>query len=323
MTTLSDRRAVLIRRRLKSSPRPLLIASDPALLAWLLAGALTAWLPYRRRWQICQVVARMTLGSRRARSAVAAITRSAGVEDCEARRAVRELYAGRLAAYFDVMRGLLLGADFKIACRGLAELQRALSAGRGAILWVSDFVGGADVMKVALSRAGHRVTHLSRIEHGFSKSRFGIRILNPIRIIFETAHLERRVVFDRMNPVPALIQLRKCLRANNVVSIMASAHEGTLLADVGFFAGRLTLSTGAVRLARVSGAPILPVFAIRNVERPDTFDVCIDPPLTLPACADRDEVVLAGARDYVARLERHVRIRPGAWGGWRRRDQLR
>jgi predicted LPLAT superfamily acyltransferase len=234
---------------------------------------------------------------------------------------VRDLYAGRLSGYVDVVRGLISQPDFQIACRGMTHLDAARSEGRGTILWISDFVSAGDVSKVALQREGLRIAHLSRPEHGFTTSKFGIRFLNPLRIRFESRYLAERVVFDRKNPRPAILRLERIVRANGIVSIMASMHEGGTLADLPFLTGRLKLALGALRLAQLTGATVLPIFVLRDREDRQVFDVIIAAPLRMPK-GPREGGLLEAADEYARILEGFVRKRPECWVGWRRMDQL-
>ena len=125
----------------------------------------------------------------------------------------RELQAGRLAGYLDVIRALMLQPDFQVSCRGLAHIAAAQSQGCGAILWIADLVSAGDVVKVALAREGFRMVHLSRPEHGFTTSKFGMRFLNPFRISFERAYLAERVIFDRSTPGLALAHIERAFAA--------------------------------------------------------------------------------------------------------------
>ncbi|HSS77144.1 MAG TPA: TonB-dependent receptor plug domain-containing protein, partial [Thermoanaerobaculia bacterium] len=135
----------------------------------------------------------------------------------------------------------------------------ARAQGRGAILWISDFVSAGDASKAALAREALRVAHLSPPAHGFTTSRFGIRWLNPFRLAFEGAYLSERIVFERHDPAPAMARIERILRQNGIVSIMASMHEGGTLAHVPFLNGGLRLSLGAVRLGLLSRPPVLPL----------------------------------------------------------------
>ena len=314
-------RAALIRRPVAPARRPWATWKDPAVLLWLACGLALA--PMRRAWRlrVARLGARLATRTRRARQARARIMHMLARSEPEAGRIVLELQAGRLAGYLDVARALTLGPDFVVSCRGLGYIADARAQGRGAILWISDFVSAGDVSKVALAREGLRVAHLSRPEHGFTTSRFGIRWLNPLRIAFERAHLSERIVFERRDPAPAMARIEQILRHNGIVSIMASMHEGGTLAHVPFLNGGLRLSLGAVRLGLVSGAPVLPVFVLADPAGSGTFEMVVAPPLEM-ANGPREQRLLRPVCQYAGALETYVRDRPQCWGGWRRADQL-
>lgn len=293
---------------------------DGVIALWLCLGVAAAPLPYAYRWSLCKAFARLACRTRRAKEARLNAVRGGNYSEADAERVIHELYAGRLAANLDVVRGLLIGPDVRIGCKGLEHIDAALARGRGAILWIADFVSAGDVVKLALARAGYRLTHLSREEHGFTTSALGVRFLNPFRIKYESRHLEDRIVFDRMNPAPAMSRLIGCLRSNRIVSIMASAHEGGTLADVPFLAGRLKISIGALRLARLCGTPLITVLVLRDRVRHEAFEVMFDAPVTVPKGGRENEALLKVACDYRDSLEACVRANPGSWVGWRRRS---
>jgi len=313
--------AALVKRPIREPRRSPIDGRDVALAAWLGAGFALAQFPVRMRVGICRGLA-ATIRTRRVKESRRTAIRIGGMAPEGAARVVTSLYAGRLAAQLDLLRDLTRGSDLTIETEGLGRVAAAIADGHGAVLWISDLAGAADVAKIALASAGHGVKHLSRVEHGFSKSRFGIRFLNPLRLAFERRYLEERVVFDRMNPAPAMTRLIGWLRGNGIVSIVAGAHEGGRLAEVPFLAGRLRLALGAPRLARLTGAPVIPVFALRDPARPERFTVTFGPPLVAPRSRDAEADLLATARDYAARLEAFVRRYPETWVGWRRTGQL-
>jgi len=314
------REGMLIRRAIARADRPLITWKDPAVLLWLACGVVIAPMPRAFRARVSRLAAGLVARTRRARQARTRLMQMLALPEREAGRMVRALQAGRLAGYLDVVRGLMLKPDFQVSCRGLAHIAAAQSQGHGAILWISDFVSAGDVSKVALTRAGLRMAHLSRPEHGFTTSRFGIRFLNPLRIRFECAYLAERVVFDRGNPGPAMSHIERLVRANGIVSIMASMHEGGTLADVPFLNGRLKLSLGAVRLALLSGAPVIPVHVSRD-RASGAFELVVAAPLRIPR-GPREKRLLGAACDYAGGLEALVRDRPECFVGWRRASQL-
>ena len=313
--------AVLIRRAIAPAERPLVTWKDLAVLLWLACGVVIAPMSRSFRFSASRLAAGIAAHTARARQARVRIMKMLKLSERDAGRIVRELQAGRLVAYLDVIRGLMLEPDFQVSCRGLAHIAAAQSHGRGAILWIADLVSAGDVSKVALTREGLRIVHLSRPEHGFTTSRFGMRFLNPFRISFERAYLAERVIFDRSNPDSAMAHMERVVRRNGIVSIMASIHEGRMLADVPFLGGRFKLALGAVRLAVLSGAPVMPVFVVRDRAGNGAFELIIAPPLKLPQ-GSREETLLGAACEYAGALEPFVRAHPECFVGWRRVAQL-
>jgi hypothetical protein len=190
----------LFRRAVAAPSRPLVVWADLGLSLWAIASLPLAILPYGWRWRLARLLARPALRFGRAPAAIECAKRMLLLETAAAHAAIQELYAARLATMMDIVRGLTLGCDYAIRLRGLEHLAPALACGRGAILWTADFPAAGEATKIALSRAGWPLAHLSRIEHGFSKSRYGIRVLNPLRVRFEKRYLAERILYDRLHP---------------------------------------------------------------------------------------------------------------------------
>ena len=316
-----DRNSVLVDRQVAATRRSLVTWHDAVTAFWLAVGLAAALLTQQQRWWICRGIGRVASRGRR-HDARERIARLGNLPAEQAASVDRFLEAFRFAATFNVVRALVRGPDFQIACRGLEHLEAARARGRGAILWVSDFAGAGEVTKIALSRAGHRVKHLSRVEHGFSASVVGIRWLNPIRLRLERRYLDERVVFDRSRPSASMLRLARHLRANGVVSIAAGAHEGRTLVRARFLRGIISLAVGAPRLAAMTDARLIPVFTVARPGVPGTFDVIVEPPLQLAAGANEHETLAAAMAEYLDRLEAQVIRRPEVWVGWTRRDQF-
>jgi lauroyl/myristoyl acyltransferase len=204
-----------------------------------------------------------------------------------------------------------------IRWHGLDNVAAALEKRRGAILWVSDFVYSTLVTKMAFHQAGFAVSHLSRPNHGFSMTPFGIRFLNPLWTRIEDQFIAERVLITGDDAGAALKTLRMRLASNHVVSItVVDTAQRTL--DTRFFRGTIRIATGPPHLSRVSGAPLLPVFTLRGDD--GAYDVTVGPPLDVGSTAEPD---YAGAvRAYVTMLESHVLAHPDQWNGWFRIDHL-
>ena len=110
---------------------------------------------------------------------------------------------------------------------GTAHLQTALEGGGGAILWVTETVFSTLIAKIALHDAGYHAYQLSRSQHGFSMSPFGVRFLNPIWTGVEDRFIADRVVIKGDTATDALAILRARMAENQVIiiTVVAQAHK--------------------------------------------------------------------------------------------------
>jgi lauroyl/myristoyl acyltransferase len=197
---------------------------------------------------------------------------------------------------------------------GEENLKRALEQGKGAILWIAPFVFYSGPTKIALKRKGYTVSHLSSPLHGFSGTRYGIAFLNRIQCIPEDRNIKERIVFDRNAPATAMRRLMRVLKAGEVVSIAAASTEGLEMIEAPFFGGITPIAVGAPRLAGLTGAPLLPMFAVRE---PDgRFRITIEAPIALDPRQSSDQRCVAAAVAFFQRLEPWVRHYPEQWRGW-------
>lgn len=198
-----------------------------------------------------------------------------------------------------------------IRLTGRQYLDAALNRGSGAVLWMSDFIYAPIILQRTLRQAGFAQTLLSRPEHGFSVSPFGVRFLNPLWQAAENRFLAERVVIENNDAAPALKVLRERLARNGVVEI-AVAETGRRTLDPKFLHGRLRVASGPLHLARTSGAPILPATALRRED--GSYEVCIGRALDIGDGAE--PLYEAAAEAYTAWLEPVVRRYPDQWNGW-------
>ncbi len=300
--------------------RPFFESTDLAYLGWMIMGPiLVAVIPESRYAGAARLLARLSRKGQ-TKAGAAAIT-IGGIPEEQSATAIGDLFAGRYQAYLRLFRGLIFRKHMRVAVRGLDHLTAALAAQRGVILWIADFIEAPTATKIGFAQAGYPLSHLSRPEHGFSKSRFGIAVLNPVRTKYEDQFLRERIMFDRNAPHAARDAILRRLEENGVVSVMASAHEGRYLADVRFLRGRLRLATGPLRFAAIAGCPVLPVFTLPG-PREGSHEVVVEPPLRRPEDNHEPAALAASVADFTSRLERYVRNHPAAWAGWRRSNLL-
>ena len=164
--------------------------------------------------------------------------------------------------------------------------------------------------RVKLSYAVHQ---LSRPQHGFSTTPFGIRHFNPLWQGSEDRYLRDRILIDAQNPAPAMRRLLRVLKSNGIVSITVTA-QASKTAELPFLGGRIVMPLGPARLSLLSGAPLLPVFTVERAA--GAFDVKIGP--RLEAGDHRDPAAAAEAllSEYLVALAPHIEARPASWQGW-------
>lgn len=200
-----------------------------------------------------------------------------------------------------------------ISVDGEEHLTAALNRGKGAILWDSHFYFASLITKMGLHRSGYRLHHLSRLEHGFSPTHFGIHVLNPIRTLTERRYLASRIVLAKEEPGRVLDELAMRLATNKVVSITVRGDSNRPVKSP-FLDAMLRVAPGAPVLALNTQATLLPVFTKRIDDR--HYRVRIDKPIELSEPLTRREAVTAAVHEYARRLEGEVLEHPGQWIEW-------
>jgi lauroyl/myristoyl acyltransferase len=297
------------------SEAPLLSIRDIFLLAYLPALALVAWSVPEQRWpgicaRLTRIQARTCRGiGTRAQHIAALLAREITAADAERiSRMLAENYHYARLQIIRMHRFRYWEPPKKVI--GIEHLQRALSQGRGAVLWVAPFVFSDVMTKMTLFRSGFAAVQLSSQEHGFSASRLGSRSLNAIWTSVEDRYISERVLITADK---VLHGLSRRLRTNEIVAITAVMSRGQRTATARFFSGRLRIAGGAPVLAKRSAAPLLPVFTVRDDT--GTFVTTIESPLHTTVESGHD--VLTGiAEQWTARLAPHVLDRPEQFLGW-------
>lgn len=199
----------------------------------------------------------------------------------------------------------------KIAVAGTEHIEHALAAGRGVVLWYCPFTHADVVFKKGMYQAGYRVNHLSALTHGFSDTRFGVAVLNPIKTSVESRYLKERCVMHPGRVGETIRALLDRLRNKELVSVTA-LQSGRRIGVRPLFGGSLHLAKGAPNLALSTGAALLPIFVVPT---DDGYEVRIEPPLT----AHSDDIERAEEEcitAYLPLLERYVSRYPWLWRGW-------
>ena len=113
----------------------------------------------------------------------------------------------------------------------------------------------------------------------------------------------------------AIRRMVRILLRGGFVGFVADRDFTDSGAPVALFGEVTTLPTGAVRMSRVTGAPIIPVFAVRDDAsgRAQRYAFFISDPFVVQRTADEEADVEAGLRQMAAVLERYIAMFPEQW----------
>lgn len=140
-------------------------------------------------------------------------------------------------------QGTALPAWCTFDFEGREELDRALAAGKGAIL-VTAHVGSWELGALSLRALGYDL----HVVAGIQMNRFLTGAVKDAK--------ERRGI-QVINPEDSYRKLLKALAAGGVVALLVDGNVYTGGKEVVFFGARVRMPGGPVRLAKASGAPIV------------------------------------------------------------------
>ena len=310
----------IVKRGQRISKRSAIELADIRLAAFLPVYAAIAWSIPSRRWHD---LIRRSFASIDEKGSLLAISRGIEASGLEARlpsdrdAIARELNVNRLESYLQYLQDYRPGGwqgNFSIDNEII--LRRGLQAGRGVLLWVGHFVFNGLPLKKALDGAGYRVFHHSRPEHGFSSSRFGVRVLNPLRSHVESRYLARRIIIERGAEHRAMREAHQLLSKGEIVSITAGHWEGKRIAFAPIGDAFLPISVGAPSLAHATRATLLPIFIVHD-RTTARFRVVVGEPINCDKMQERDEVVRFAVADLARQLIPLVAAYPDQWRGWK------
>ena len=202
----------------------------------------------------------------------------------------------------------------EVELEGSEHLDDALARGTGAILWVASSTSSELVAKQALWNNDYRVAQLSGQGHGYSNSRIGRRVLNPIKLAIENRYIMERITLARSAPGIAVRTLQRRLIANNVVSINVTDNKAGESLKIKVLSGFIPVGPGAVYLAYRTSAALLPVFVVRQAS--GSYRVIIDRPLEVDAKLPM-RGALGGTLGHLGkRLHNYALRYPDQWYGW-------
>ena len=237
--------------------------------------------------------------------------------EADAGEIVQELDEGRREHFFQVFRDYRpFGWNPEYEISGLNHFEEARNTKKGVILWIDHFVFNGLLPKKFLAQSGYPFSHLSRPEHGFSKTEFGVRFLNPLRAYVEDRYLQRRVLIERGAEARSVRILSRLLKRGEIVSITAGAWEGRRIAKTKLLGCQYSLATGAPAIAHSTGSFLIPV-AVFRLEDSSAFRIDLGTPILLHSAETKSDAINDAMEAYAEHLEPLIKAYPGQWRGWK------
>jgi KDO2-lipid IV(A) lauroyltransferase len=199
---------------------------------------------------------------------------------------------------------------------GLEHLEHAHARGRGVILLENSYFGLRNLAKRILHARGWQIhqTHATNHLAGFSapgSTTLRQRVLHPAfeerekNFVASIVHIPTDGSFDFVRAIARLL-------ANNAaVYFSGDGDTSHKFIAIDFLGRRAPFPTGIVNLARLSGAPIVPLFCFRDQKQRVVLRV--EPPLEFPDNARAAEI---GMAHYAARYAQYIDTYPEQYRNW-------
>jgi KDO2-lipid IV(A) lauroyltransferase len=189
---------------------------------------------------------------------------------------------------------------------GRENLERALSAGRGAIL-VSAHFGNFPLMLARLSLEGYKVGGIMRPMRDTKVERLFLK---------KRSRLNIKTIYSQPRKACVDATIRS-LAGNEIVFIPIDQNFGTGGVFVDFFGRKAATATGPVVLAQRTKAALIPCFIIRQPD--DSHKIVFEPPLTLEEASNSKDTVILNIQRLTNIIEDYIRRYPAEWGWIHRR----
>ncbi len=223
------------------------------------------------------------------------------------------------------LRGVLLNLFPKLKPReverlfpmeGLEHLDRALEQKKGVILMGSHINSSMTLItKDILRRKGYDI----RVAIPTETLPYGPTLL---RRMIDRFSLNGRgtgqegMFFAQFNIRPIV----RSLAENAVVILMGDGWHSAGFVKAEFLGRRVSFTTGAMSIARLTRSPVVPVFA--TGAPPDGLEIRIEEPIPLEKTGDPRRDLEAMVQKYAQRLEYHLRRNIPCWEHWLQEDTL-
>jgi len=182
---------------------------------------------------------------------------------------------------------------------GAANYDAARKPGKGVILATAHFGAFEAAMAAVMDRE-------KNVHVVFQRDRFG-----GFDAIRSRLHAKLGVTESPIDDgIAAWVRIREALRRNEAVLMQADrVMPGQKGVTLPFGHGRIDVPLGPAKLAMMTGAPILPIFAVRLPT--GRVQVIIEPAIVVDESSA--DPMMDATRQLTALIERHIRRQPRQW----------
>jgi len=180
------------------------------------------------------------------------------------------------------------------AVQGLHPLEESIRKGRGVIL-VTGHIGNWELGSVFFGRNGVKINVVTLPE--------GSARIDAIRGMYRQRHNIRTIILDG-SPFSSL-EIVAALRRGEMVAMLVDRWGGGDGVSAKFFGVDRLFPRGPFFLSRVTGAPVVPAFVVRDG---NMYRGLVDPPFVVEGVDDEPYALRVSES-----LERMIRNYPGQW----------
>lgn len=192
----------------------------------------------------------------------------------------------------------------------------ALEKERGAILATLHF-GTMQYPLVALGHLGYPISQVGdRDTEAGEFSYIHRKVALKYRIKIEKSFRAKHTYISK-----SILPMYRCLQDNELLMINVDGVGGLKgqrlkknYLQIDFLGNKAFIPAGAARLARKTGAPIIPIVCIR--EPNGRHRITIDNPISMNITENRDYDVQICTQQVLSRMEKYVRMYPDQWLLW-------
>jgi lauroyl/myristoyl acyltransferase len=208
----------------------------------------------------------------------------------------------------------------EIEIRGLKHLRQALAQGNGAILWESNGFSRRVQAKRTLHAHGilvhqtHGATHVGVLLTKGEGTWLRNRLMRPTYERRESAFVADLLSIPVQWGMATGRDYARRLRQNAVLCMAGDGRIARKAYPIEFLGQSVSFAPGAVKLARLASAPLLPMFWAPAVDGAQALE--IDPPINPSASGDEDEVVTDCLQQFADALAARIMRWPEAYRNW-------